>query len=796
MFTRFAFLAAVAFAAGCTSGDGPRAVPANVADTQPHAVPARSTSLVTLPGPARGFAKLPDRGDLLAYPGGIVRQDGAYAWHRAELSEEHALRAIAGGRLRVTTPEGEILDFQYDRHIEHPSGDWTWIGHRPGHEGEQTILTFGAQAAYGSIAQSGKPALRLAVRDGVSWLVETDPAKVAGIVNAATRPQRPDYHIVPESELPRRAASVVAAADGATTSPGTGVATSAAASTAAATTIDLVIGYTGGFASAHGGTSGATTRLNYLVDVANAAYGNSKVDAQVRLVKAMKVTYTDTNSNDTALEQLSGYKSGSGPVTPNAAFNALRAAREQYGADLVSLVRDFRDPEQDGCGLAWLLGGGLQGIGAGEGWDELGYSVIGDGTDVGSDGKSYYCQDETLAHELGHNMGAAHDKETAKGDDGVLDNPDDYGAYSYSFGYKTGAGSGNFYTVMAYGDTGQAIYRVFSNPGITFCGGHPCGVANQADNARALRQTVPAVAQFRMSTQTLVGDQLAPGITSSDINGDGYDDLFYRNGGQFVYWLMHGKARLGWKQFTVKADTAFAGYGDFDGNGKGDLVWIDANRNVFLWLGNGSGFSSKSTYTHGAGWLLAGIADSNGDGRDDMLWYNPQLQQLVVWYMNGFTRTSYRKFTVPAGYRFAGSGDFNGDGKGDLLWDNAARDLYMWIGSGTSFDSTYLRTYQSGWTLIGTRDINGDGRSDMQWRNQSSGEVTYWLMDGPTLSFFRLLTMSRSFQSEGAGDFNGDGFADLIWRNDARELYISFGDGYGFSNVYVATNTEGWSVLN
>jgi hypothetical protein len=179
-----------------------------------------------------------------------------------------------------------------------------------------------------------------------------------------------------------------------------------------------------------------------------------------------------------------------------------------------------------------------------------------------------------------------------------------------------------------------------------------------------------------------------------------------------------------------------------------------------------------------------------------MLWYNPQLQQLVVWYMNGFTRTSYRKFTVPAGYRFAGSGDFNGDGKGDLLWDNAARDLYMWIGSGTSFSSTYLRTYKSGWKLIGTRDINNDGRSDIQWHNRSSGEVTYWLMDGPTLTFFRLMTISPAFQSQGAGDFNGDGFADLIWRNDARELYISFGDGYGFSNVYVATNTEGWSVLN
>src|SRR3546814_11752256 len=128
----------------------------------------------------------------------------------------------------------------------------------------------------------------------------------------------------------------------------------------------------------------------------------------------MKVTYTDTNSNDTALEQLSVYKSGSGPVTPNAAFNALRAAREQYGADLVSLVRDFRDPEQDGCGLAWLLGGGLQGIGAGEGWDELGYSVVGDGIDAVTDGKNYYCLDETLAHEIVNNMGAAHARETAK----------------------------------------------------------------------------------------------------------------------------------------------------------------------------------------------------------------------------------------------------------------------------------------------------------------------------------------------------------------------------------------------
>jgi hypothetical protein len=93
-------------------------------------------------------------------------------------------------------------------------------------------------------------------------------------------------------------------------------------------------------------------------------------------------------------------------------------------------------------------------------------------------------------------MGAAHDKETAKGDDGTLDNPDDYGAYTYSFGYKTSVTTGNFYTIMAYGDSGQTIWRTFSNPNITFCGGRACGTSSE-DNTRTLNNTTPVVATFR-----------------------------------------------------------------------------------------------------------------------------------------------------------------------------------------------------------------------------------------------------------------------------------------------------------
>jgi hypothetical protein len=311
----------------------------------------------------------------------------------------------------------------------------------------------------------------------------------------------------------------------------------------------------------------------------------------------MQVSYTDTNSNDLALEQLSGYKSGTGPVTPNAAFNGLRSAREQYGADLVSLVRDFYEPEHGGCGIAFLLGGGLQGIGAGEGWDELAYSVVSDGIDQGTDGKTYFCHDETLAHELGHNMGAAHDKATAMGDDGKLDNPDDYGATTYSFGYKTGVAAGNFYTIMAYGDTGQAIYRIFSTPDSTYCGGHACGTSSE-DNARTLRGTIPIVAGFR-ANETV--------SRKYDFNGDGVSDILWRNTatGRNTIWKSGNRSTEQSVATVADQRWSVAGIADFNGDGIADVLWRhSASGSNSIWLSANVSTLQAVTGVGDASWVI------------------------------------------------------------------------------------------------------------------------------------------------------------------------------------------------
>jgi hypothetical protein len=38
------------------------------------------------------------------------------------------------------------------------------------------------------------------------------------------------------------------------------------------------------------------------------------------------------------------------------------------------------------------------------------------------------------------------------------------------------------------------------------------------------------------------------------------------------------------------------------------------------------------------------------------------------------------------------------------------------------------------WAVAQTGDYNGDGRSDIVWRNNTSGQVVIWLMNGTSVS--------------------------------------------------------------
>ncbi|WP_460830455.1 reprolysin-like metallopeptidase [Lysobacter humi (ex Lee et al. 2017)] len=737
---------------------------------------------------AHRFANAPDRGGLMTYPAQrVVRHDGAYTWHRTDLSEAHA-RAAVGGELTVPLPSGEQLRFRFSREAAHASGDWTWVGSLNGDPSQRAIITFGEKAAFGLIDRPGEEPLRLTIRDGRTWLVETDRRRLAGIVNAATRPSGRDFLVPP------RLAGTAAASQPMLASAAVG-----AAPATAANTVDVVVGYTTGLASALGGDSQAVTRMNLLAEVTNEAYANSQIDARVRIVHTVKVSYTDANKNDTALQELTGH-TGSSQTTPNAAFSALRAARDQYGADLVSLVRKFNDPENDGCGVAWINGGGNQGkITSGSAF--FGYSVVSDGEDKGTDGNTYFCRQETFAHELGHNMGAQHDLATADDNNNGTLETDEMGVFPYATGYKTGAANGNFYTIMAYGDSGQSRYRVFSNPRITLCGGRACGVENQADNARALSQTIPQVAAFRAMVVPLPNSTRP---ARGDANADGRSDVLWHgiDAQGFQPWLMNGAA---WSYGPVSAISnvyRVGATGDFNGDGRADILWHDTGRTqLWAWIATANGtYSVIYLRDYPAGWHPVATADANADGRSDIYWHSPSAQGMQVWLMNGANWTYGPVHRITSEYRVVSIGDYNADGYADVLWrDMAETTLWQWQASPSGgYGVIYMRDYPRGWTVVGTGDLNADGREDVLWHNvgPNGGSVQGWNMQGASWTYGGVNSISQIYQPVATGDFNGDGRMDVLWVGDNQVWTWTANANGSFAPTYLRGQPSGWQVRN
>lgn len=240
---------------------------------------------------------------------------------------------------------------------------------------------------------------------------------------------------------------------------------------AANAVIDVLVIYTQGTADAYGGDP--TTKINQLFQLSNQIYVDSGVNLELRVAKTQVVNYTDDNSAQTALNDIT-YGS-------NAAFSIVPALRDQYKADMVVLYRPYKSI-QGSCGVAWINGIGTNGDFSNSSIKNYMFAHLAINT----------CGDYVTAHELGHNMGLKHSrKQDGSG-----------GTFPYALGYGV---DGQFVTIMAY----QASFNVdywtgkiykFSNPQL-LCKNLPCGVdrsdaINGSDAHYVLNITAPQIANF------------------------------------------------------------------------------------------------------------------------------------------------------------------------------------------------------------------------------------------------------------------------------------------------------------
>ncbi len=724
------------------------------------------------------FASLPDRGSLLAFDRSQKPvQRGPSTYYPVQLSEAHALNAAAAGKsIELPLPSGETMRIAYQRHEEALDGNWSWIGKTK--DGLDAVITFGEGAVFGRIYQRDTEAYNLTMSGGRSWLVQNDPGKMLD-GNLGRDADGSDVLIPPSV-----AAAVSAKKRSAAAAPAEG------GKASAANTVDVVLGYTNGLVTKYGSAANATTRLSNLMAITNQAYVNSLITPRVRLVRTVQVSYTDTNTNELALEALTGYActtSGCTSQTVPTELVPLRTARDEYGGDLVSLVRPFQAPQHQGCGIAWLLGGG--GFTIDNTDAPFGYSIVSDGSDVDEgDNRTYFCREETLAHELGHNMGQQHNIEDAG-------SPPDSGTHSYSYGYREATTTG-FYTVMAYrlANSSQFSINYFGNPSVNYTDtGRATGTA-AADNARSLNISMPLVAQFRNSVVPFGGR------ARNDFNGDGKSDIVFWNPtiSYLAYWIMNGPAYGGSAGFGVASGSSPAATGFLSTIPQTSLLARNTTtQTLYSYIWNGTTHVQATVGGTPAGWDLIGTGDIDGDGKGDLFWRNPTTGSFAYWRMDGAAFLGGQTYGPPVSYIVAGIADFTGDGRMDVLWhDPGTRTASLWISAGTGFTVAQVGQYGAGWNLVGTADVTGDGKADILLRDTAKIYLAYWRMDGATYLGSSVSGLASDRELFTTGDFDGDGIEDLVInRASDRRLYLWRSNGTLFTESAIGQYGAEWTVL-
>lgn len=302
----------------------------------------------------------------------------------------------------------------------------------------------------------------------------------------------------------------------------------------------------------------------------------------------------------------------------------------------------------------------------------------------------------------------------------------------------------------------------------------------------------------------------------NDFNGDGHSDILWRSdSGLITDWISQpaGGFYGNSGNFLSQMDPSWqvVGTGDFNGDGRVDLLWRSANGLVTDWIAqsNGGFYGNSSNFLAqlDAGWKIAGTGDFNGDGRSDILWRSDS-GLLTDWLAtpNGsfYGNASNFLHQTDPGSTIAGTGDFNGDGVEDFLLRNADGSVTDWLGqsNGGFVDNSanFHATIDNNWHIVGTGDFNGDGLVDMLWRS-NSGLLTDWLATANG-SFYGnannfLAQVASSAHIVQVGDFNGDGIDDIFWRTDSGTLTEWLGQSNGalaLNPNYQAQIDNSWHV--
>lgn len=336
--------------------------------------------------------------------------------------------------------------------------------------------------------------------------------------------------------------------------------------------IDVLVAYTNNALKGFGSAIRAQAAVDLAIAETNQALRNTGVEASVRVVHLVAVEYEESGDHRTDLARL---------LDPGDGFlDAVVPLREEHAADLVALITERMD---EACGAAYMA---YQPSSPTFGWLSVNRRIC-------------LNDNPTLAHEIGHNLGGAHD---------WYDTPDG-GAYVHAKGHVSIPA--RFRDIMSTyhhcydANVSCARFLSYSNPalrhqghaqGVSIGTNTKCTARNpsndpcDADLAHTFSNVAPLVAKYRDSRTALSARRLLPG--GSFRSPDGRYRLTYQADGNLVLnddenripvWATHTAGRTA-GQALLQTDGNFVVSGP-----NGDVHWSSGtagNPGAYLALQN------------------------------------------------------------------------------------------------------------------------------------------------------------------------------------------------------------------